>query len=102
MAEHEEEKKVAFVVKDRRRFDASGNARTSEDTRPEPAPAAGTAAVPIVQGMAVRDAIVALHRAGYQVRVVGRAVGLARTTLPLGGDTLPRARVVTLYADSIP
>lgn len=69
---------------------------------PEKAATEGTAAVPIVQGMAVRDAIVALHRAGYQVRVVGRAVGLARTTLPVGGDTLPRARVVTLYADSIP
>jgi|CXWL01.1.fsa_nt_gi cell division protein FtsI (penicillin-binding protein 3) len=62
----------------------------------------GTAAVPIVQGLPVRDAIVALHRAGYQVRLVGRAAGLARTTLPVGGDTLPRARVVTLYADSLP
>lgn len=64
--------------------------------------ASAAAAVPIVQGLPVREAIVALHRAGYQVRLVGRAAGLARTTLPTGGDTLPRARVVTLYADSIP
>jgi cell division protein FtsI (penicillin-binding protein 3) len=64
--------------------------------------ASASAAVPIVQGLPVREAIVALHRAGYQVRLVGRAAGLARTTLPTGGDTLPRARVVTLYADSIP
>ena len=50
----------------------------------------------------VREAIVALHRAGYQVRLVGRGTGLPARTLPVGGDTLPRARIVTLYADSLP
>ncbi|MBP9899461.1 MAG: hypothetical protein KBF28_13865, partial [Gemmatimonadales bacterium] len=68
---------------------------------PTEAPGA-TAAVPIVQGLPVREAIVALHRAGYQVQLAGRATGLARHTLPVGGDTLARARIVTLYADSIP
>lgn len=63
---------------------------------------AGSTAVPMVQGLPVREAIVALHRAGYQVQLAGRATGLARRTLPVGGDTLARARIVTLYADSIP
>jgi cell division protein FtsI (penicillin-binding protein 3) len=60
------------------------------------------ATVPVVQGLSVREAILALHRAGFEVRLTGQGTGLARRTVPAAGDVLPRASVVTLYADSLP
>lgn len=60
------------------------------------------ATVPAVQGMPVRSAIVELHRAGYEVRLVGRGTGLTRGTTPAAGDSLPKSSIVTLYADSLP
>ncbi len=71
-----------------------------------PAPVARTdtipSTIPMVHGLSVRDAILALHRAGYAVRLMGRGTGLARRTDPSAGDSVPRASVVTLYADSLP
>lgn len=58
--------------------------------------------VPAVAGLPTRDGILALHRAGFQVRLIGRGTGLVRMTVPAGGDSLPRESLVTLYADSLP
>ncbi|MGH7594115.1 MAG: penicillin-binding transpeptidase domain-containing protein [Gemmatimonadales bacterium] len=56
--------------------------------------------VPGITGRPVRDAIVALERAGFAVRLVGRAA--VRGTAPAAGDSLPHGATVTLYADSLP
>ena len=58
------------------------------------------AEVPITTGRAVREAVLTLERAGFAVRLVGRA--RVRTSAPLAGDSLPRGATVTLYADSLP
>ena len=57
-------------------------------------------AVPSVAGQPVREAVVLLERAGFVVRLVGRAT--VRSTSPVVGDSLPRGSTVTLYADSLP
>jgi hypothetical protein len=44
--------------------------------------------------------VLTLERAGFAVRLVGRA--RVRTSAPLAGDSLPRGATVTLYADSLP
>jgi cell division protein FtsI (penicillin-binding protein 3) len=56
--------------------------------------------VPSIAGRPVREAIVALERAGFAVRLVGRT--RVRGTAPSAGDSLPRGAMVTLYADSLP
>ena len=56
--------------------------------------------IPNLAGQPVRDAIVALERAGFAVRLMGRA--RVRGTVPAAGDSLPRGATVTLYADSTP
>jgi cell division protein FtsI (penicillin-binding protein 3) len=58
------------------------------------------AAVPTTSGRALREAVLVLERAGFVVRLVGRA--RVRTSAPLAGDSLPRGATVTLYADSLP
>jgi cell division protein FtsI (penicillin-binding protein 3) len=65
-------------------------------------PSAGgaLAVVPSVTGQRVREAIVALQRAGFQVRVAGRA--RVRSTTPSAGDSLPRGTTVQINADSLP
>ena len=57
-------------------------------------------AVPVVAGQMVREAVVALQRAGFQVRLVGHT--RVRSTAPSAGDSLPHGAVVTIYADSMP
>lgn len=57
-------------------------------------------AVPVVAGQMVREAVVALQRAGFQVRLVGHA--RVRSTAPSAGDSLSHGAVVTIYADSMP
>jgi len=59
-----------------------------------------TADVPSVNGLGVRDAIVQIERAGFGVRLVGRA--RVRSTVPAAGGSWPRGAIVTLYADSLP
>jgi cell division protein FtsI (penicillin-binding protein 3) len=56
--------------------------------------------IPATTGRAVREAVLTLERAGFAVRLVGRA--RVRTSAPLAGDSLPRGATVTLYADSLP
>jgi len=70
---------------------------------PEPkrlvAPASPPRAVPAVQGLPLRDALYALHRAGFHVRVAdGAATGGGRTT-PAAGASLPAGASVTLYRE---
>ncbi|HEY4322112.1 MAG TPA: penicillin-binding transpeptidase domain-containing protein [Gemmatimonadales bacterium] len=69
-----------------------------------PAPAvvrdAAREEIPTVDGRSLRDAIVALERAGFAVRLTGRAQ--VRGTLPAAGDSLARGSTVTLLADSLP
>lgn len=69
---------------------------------PQPSAIIVAATVPVVTGLSVRDAILALHRAGYQVRLIGGGGMVVRATLPPAGDSLPRTQLVTLYADSLP
>lgn len=66
----------------------------------QPTTAVAPVAIPVVAGQAVREAVVALQRAGFQVRLVGHA--RVRTTTPAAGDSLPRGATVTIYADSMP
>ncbi|HEY3935023.1 MAG TPA: penicillin-binding transpeptidase domain-containing protein [Gemmatimonadales bacterium] len=54
--------------------------------------------VPVITGFNLRDAVVALQRAGFEVRLQGR--NRVRSTAPAAGDSLPRGATVTLYADS--
>lgn len=56
--------------------------------------------VPNITGQPIREAIVALERAGFAVRLVGRR--RVRSTTPVAGDSLPWGATVTLYADSLP
>jgi cell division protein FtsI (penicillin-binding protein 3) len=54
--------------------------------------------VPAIAGLNLRAAVVALQRAGFEVRLVGRSH--VRSTVPAVGDSLPHGATVTLYADS--
>jgi cell division protein FtsI (penicillin-binding protein 3) len=69
---------------------------------PAPAPLRDAAReeVPAVRGHSLRDAIVVLERAGFAVRLTGRAQ--VRGTVPAAGDSLARGSTVTLLADSLP
>ena len=58
------------------------------------------AAIPAVAGLAAREAMFAIERAGFQIRLVGHA--RVRTTAPAAGDTLTRGATVTIFADSLP
>jgi hypothetical protein len=51
-------------------------------------------AVPAVQGLPLRDAVYALHRAGFRVRV---AAGSPGQTAPAAGTAVRPGAVVTLY-----
>jgi cell division protein FtsI (penicillin-binding protein 3) len=59
----------------------------------------GAAVVPAVAGQSARDAVVAIQRAGFQVRLAGHA--RVRSTTPAAGDSLPRGAVVQINADSL-
>lgn len=61
--------------------------------------AAPSTMVPNVSGQAARSAVVTMQRAGFQVRLIGRA--RVRTSNPAAGDSLPRGSTVTIYADSL-
>ena len=52
----------------------------------------GPRTVPDVRGLALRDAIRALHTAGFNVRVVNGAAG----TRPAAGESAPAGSVVRL------
>jgi len=64
------------------------------------ASANAVAMVPVVAGQTVRDAAVTLQRAGFEVRLIGRA--RVRSTTPAAGDSLRRGGTVTVFADSMP
>lgn len=64
------------------------------DTTPRPS------IVPPVAGTTVRDAVVALERSGFAIRLEGW--GRVRSTMPAAGDTLASGSVVTLSADTLP
>ena len=74
-----------------RRLDFPLAATALPDTVPQP--------VPTVAGSTVRDAVLALNRVGFEVRLVGH--GTARSTTPAAGASLGRGLTVTLYADSL-
>ncbi len=59
------------------------------------APAAPSRAVPAVQGLPLRDAVFALHRAGFRVRLSG--AGAPGLTQPAAGAVLPAGAPVTLF-----
>lgn len=61
--------------------------------------ASAPVAVPGVSGQTARQAVLAMQRAGFQVRLVGRA--RVRTTTPAAGDSLVRGSTVTIFADSL-
>jgi cell division protein FtsI (penicillin-binding protein 3) len=63
-----------------------------------PAPA-GPVAIPVVAGQTAREAVLSLQRAGFQVRLLGRA--RVRNTTPAAGDSLPRGSTITVVADSL-
>jgi cell division protein FtsI (penicillin-binding protein 3) len=64
-----------------------------------PATAAASTAIPVVAGQTVREAVVTLQRAGFEVRLAGHA--RVRNTTPSAGDSLPRGATVTIVADSL-
>ena len=66
----------------------------------QPGAPAALVAIPSLAGLPARQAILALERAGFQVRLIGRAS--VRATVPMAGDSLPRGAVVTIHADSLP
>jgi hypothetical protein len=62
--------------------------------------------VPAVDGLAMRDAVYALHRAGFRVRVVGGSpdsapardiARVAGRTVPAAGAAAAPGALVTLY-----
>jgi len=59
------------------------------------APASPPRAVPAVQGLPLRDALYALHRAGFHVRLANGAP--AGRTIPAGGSLAAAGTEVTLY-----
>jgi cell division protein FtsI (penicillin-binding protein 3) len=63
--------------------------------RPAPMPASPPRAVPAVQGLPLRDALYALHRAGFHVRLSSGSP--AGRTIPVGGAMAPAGATVTLY-----
>ena len=54
--------------------------------------------MPELVGTSVREAAVALHRLGLEVRLTGQ--GRVRSTTPAAGDSLTRGATVTVYADT--
>ncbi len=62
--------------------------------RREPAPAAPSAAVPDVSGLAMRDAVRRLHALGFRVRV--RGGGAVESTSPAAGAALRRGAIVSV------
>jgi cell division protein FtsI (penicillin-binding protein 3) len=63
--------------------------------RPARVPASPPRPVPAVQGLPLRDALYALHRAGFHVRLA--AGSPAGRTVPAGGALAPAGAEVTLY-----
>jgi hypothetical protein len=65
---------------------------------PRPLPPAAPLAVPAVEGLPVRDAVFALHRAGFRVRLADVAPGHpAARTQPGAGTVARPGTLVTLY-----
>ena len=58
-------------------------------------PASPPRAVPAVQGLPLRDALFALHRAGFRVRLASG--GPTGRTIPASGAVAPAGSAVTLY-----
>ncbi len=68
--------------------------------QPSAATPAAHRAVPTLANVPVREATLALHELGFQVRLVGR--GRVRRTDPVAGDSLPKGAIVTIVADTLP
>jgi hypothetical protein len=66
------------------------------DPRPAPRP---PDAIPDVRGLELRDAVRALHEAGFRVQVARGASGPAGTTSPPAGSLAPRGSLVRLLRD---
>lgn len=54
--------------------------------------------VPVVEGLSVRQAAVALHRRGLRVKLVGS--GVVTSSAPVAGSLVPESAVVTIRAQS--
>lgn len=64
--------------------------------RADVVPVSPPRAIPAVQGLPLRDAIYALHRAGFRVKLAAGGTGL---TAPAAGTLAPSGAVITLYRD---
>ncbi len=89
---------AARALRDTALASASVPYEVSLPARPAPAAAAPARAVPDVRGLDLRDAVRALHGAGFRVQLARAPSGAGGVTSPSAGSTVRPGALVRLHA----